>query len=267
MWITKEDPVYAFFVVIGILFFVFTVVAFLDLFTSFLGAVWWSNFSLFANILAAITIIYTFYLGVTGRIVPNSPSDIAVAVVDEMELRERYRSLKEVPGSDEVPEEVDYGFTQHRLARVSSALRDSGFSENALEFEAVGQLVSNGHLTDALIRTRRAIETLFWSILRHSGEMFRVRRTVKSREKWGERYFTFNQLIDKLESLRLLTTQERTELDDFWIVGSRSTHQVWTPTDEASIVYLSMIAGIVEILIQRYADKRYADRQRYRMVE
>ena len=215
-------------------------VSFLPLIFPYLGPTWWSSFSIFADILGVITIVGNFFLIVTGRVQPVNPRDIAIAVVDEMELRRKYQNLEDVPGSNEVPEEIDYKFTQHRLANASSALRDSGFPENALEFEAVDKLVSNRQITDAIIRTRRAIEILFWSILSRRGESLKRLRV------------SFRWLVDKLVSHRLLTNQERSVLVEFYYTASKTIHERWTPSDEESTLLISMVAGVVEVVVQRY---------------
>ena len=232
---SKQNAVYGTSIVIGLLYFTFIIVIALEELTiQFLGQDWWDNFSLLSDILAIMFIGLNFLLHATGRL-RYDPKVFFEEFLDQLDEKGWEIRLKQnyTARNEEIPEKLDSAFAIKRVSSFAEELERRSFDTISREFRDIQNLLSNELVIDAILRTRRAFESLIRFCL------YRLKKIPN--EKAGK----FHHLLRIVERSIFLKPYDKESAVAFWKVASRASHATWTPSDERQI--MAMIATIVSI--------------------
>jgi len=232
MRFNERSPILTVAIIFGGLFCIFTVVSFFPLIFPFLDQSWWDDFSTVTDIIGMLGYLMAFLSLMTGR------NDAEIErILDRYELRKK---AKESDSMQQSSTEEEYQDTVNEFNIIINTLRSSSLSNNISEFESIKTLLSNSQITDAVIRTRRAIEVLFKDLLARSGVIMEGRRTSA---RW---------LIDRAVEHRLLTGIERDLILDFLFVANQVVHGDLKAEDLVLAEFFEGIAVTIKDAVMNY---------------
>ena len=208
--------------------------------TNFATESWWEHFSLTADIFGLMAICYSFLLWIAGYQTLAYEDVVAASrkgVIDSPAFQELFRIVRNI-SDDELPEAPDSVFTERRLIDTALALENIGFSQASQEFSAVNRLLANDFVTDAIIRSRRAMEITLRQALNRIG--------MSTKRPSG-----LHMMIRQLKGTNLLEPEETLVVKDFSQMANRVVHGDYAPNHEDAIALILATAEITVILVRR----------------